>query len=79
MVPDCRFSINMEEEGVTGSHIVRERLVNMTRHFGKLREYEENLQDSSSLPKCASFESELTCLNFLNIPMQSLGAVGALL
>ena len=78
MVPDCRFSVDVEE-GVTGSHIVRERLVNMTRHFGRLREYEENLQDSSSLPECVSFESELTCLNFLDIPMQSLGVVGALL
>ena len=63
----------MEEEDVTGSRIVKKRLRSVMGNIDELHKYEEQLQNRASLQELGWFdESKLDCLNFLDIPLQSL-------
>ena len=63
----------MEEEDVAGSRIVKKRLRSVMGNIDELHKYEEQLQNRSSLQELGCFdESKLVCLNFLDIPLQSL-------
>ena len=63
----------MEEEDVTGSRIVKKRLRSVMGNIDELHKYEELLQNKSTLQELECFdESKLVCLNFLDIPLQSL-------
>ena len=63
----------MEEEDVTGSRLVMRRLKPVIGNINELHKYEEQLQNRSSLQELGCFdESKLVCLNFLDIPLQSL-------
>ena len=63
----------MEEEDVTGSRLVKRRLKLVIGNINELHKYEEQLQNRASLQELGWFdESKLDCLNFLDIPLQSL-------
>ena len=63
----------MEEEDVTGSRLVMRWLKPVIGNINELHKYEELLQNKSTLQELECFdESKLVCLNFLDIPLQSL-------
>ena len=63
----------MEEEDVTGSRLVKKRLKSVMENIDELHKYEELLQNGTLLQELECFdESKLVCLNFLDIPLQSL-------
>ena len=63
----------MEEQDVTGSRLVRSRLKSALEKIDEVYKYKELLQNRSSPQGLEGFdESKLVCLNFLDIPLQSL-------
>ena len=63
----------MDEEDVTGSRLVKMHLKSVINNIDELQKYEELLQKKSSAQELEGFdESKLVCLNFLDIPLQSL-------
>lgn len=63
----------MEEQDVTGSRLVMRRLKSVMKNIDELHEYEELLQNEQSVQALeSSGTSKPFCLNFLDIPLQSL-------
>ena len=76
---DCRFPINREENNVTKSRVVESTLIDATSAFARLHEYEEGLRYAD--PKFyTKFDPDRhpRCLNYLDIPMHSLGGIASL-
>ena len=81
MDEDCRFPINKEEDDVTESRIVESILAEAITAFEHLHEYEQTLQDVNRDPDFYTkfdLDRHLRCLNYLDIPMHSLGRIASL-
>ena len=81
MEKDCSFPINREEDDVTENRVVESALADAINAFSHLHEYEQTLQEVNRDPDFYTkfdLDRHLRCLNYLDIPMHSLGGIASL-